>query len=183
LTPFSLQSALIVIGSLLLSSCVTMPVNEVEIRESFDRVAAAKALQPGPNTIAGSALVRQQGGGVVTCAGNTVFLIPATSYARTRMAHIYGSAGWAANDSGRTAVRHVSQGGLSFKNEPPDYLALNRQTTCNAQGFFRFESVADGEFFVMTVVTWTVARAAQGGALVNRVTVVGGQVLEVVLAP
>ena len=140
----------------------------------FDAKQAAAMLQPGPNTISGSALMRQQGGGVVTCAGGKVHLIPATDYAERRMNLIYGS--------GKSIGPY---GGKKFEPDQPAYYQQSRTVLCNAQGFFKFDKVADGDFYVQTVVAWRAGRynTVQGGSLMERVSVKGGQEVEVTLAP
>jgi hypothetical protein len=156
----------------LTTGCATAPP-PVHIPVVYDAAQAQAMLKPGGNTVTGSALIRQQGGGIVTCAGNEVVLVPATEYAKYRINVIYGS--------GRFA--HPS--GLTFTPDNGDYMLNTRRTTCNAQGFFKFEQVSDGEFFVTTRIIWKGGRNndIQGGALLGRVNVRGGQALEVTMAP
>jgi hypothetical protein len=73
--------------------------------------------------------------------------------------------------------------GVSVPQAPNSYVDNMRDTICNAAGFFTFEKVADGEYFVQSNVTWTVGFSSQGGALIRRVTVAGGHAKEVTLAP
>lgn len=153
--------------ALALCGCATQRI--VALPDTFDEVQAAAMLAPGKNTIKGSAVMRQRGGGVVTCAGLAVRLIPATQYAKQRMAQIYGSTNFA-----RQSVR--------FEPESPGYNAAIRSSVCNAQGFFSFESLSDGEFFITTVVAWQVGYAVEGGALMARVAVAGGETKEITLA-
>jgi hypothetical protein len=161
-------------ASLAISGCVTMG-KVVSLHSSFDAEEANRLLQPGKNSIRGSALIRQSGGGVVTCAGNQVELVPATLYAIERMQIIY-----------RNDVRgYASPNMFSDRPVPPDprYMNLTRKTICDAQGFFKFENVADGEFFVFSTIVWQVGSAYQGGHLMQRVSVQGGSTAEIVLAP
>jgi hypothetical protein len=144
----------------------------VKITAPFDAAQAQTLLAPGKNTITGSALIKRQDGIAVTCAGAEVQLIPATAYATQRITAIYGNA-----ERGRARNR------VEFDNNDPAYQSLIRKTTCNAQGFFTFREVADGEFFILTSVVWTVGYNTQGGHLMQRVRVTGGQTQEVVLAP
>jgi hypothetical protein len=143
---------------------------KVSVDTPFDAGQAADLMKPGVNTIKGSALIRQRAGTVVTCAGREVRLIPATGYAKRRMEMIYGSSTYAASVP-------------TFEYTHPGYLALTRSTTCNAQGFFAFDRVADGDFFVATSVTWEAGYTTQGGALMHRVAVAGGEMKEIVLTP
>ena len=51
------------------------------------------------------------------------------------------------------------------------YRALSRETTCDSQGNFTFDRIADGTFYVTTRVTWEVQRySTEGGYLFQRVT-------------
>lgn len=157
---------------LLLGGCVVPPERPVVyLTNAFDEAQASELLKPGTNVVRGSGFMRQQGGGVVTCAGNVVTLIPATRYAQERMAAIYG------------AGRVSSDRKITFSPEVSAYRSLTLTTRCNAQGGFAFERVADGDFFVVTTVSWVVANRAQGGAIYSPVTVRGGRAVEVTLAP
>lgn len=158
-----------------LVGCASSPV---VVSSTFDIEAAKSALQPGSNTIKGSALIRQKGGGVVTCAGREVTLVPATAYADERMRHLYGNTTRGFNPAGLSA----RQG--NFANEPPAFRSMVRTSMCDAQGAFKFADVADGEFYVVSVVTWQVNDYfPEGGALMQRVSVRGGGTEEIVLAP
>lgn len=161
----------------MLSGCVaTNPPRVVVIDTPFDAALATKRLAKGANTIKGSALMRQQGGGVVTCAGRDAELIPDTPYSALRMAAIYGSA---SNGFVRVGTPHVA-----FNPDFTEYRALRRKATCDAQGYFRFGDVADGTFFVITTVAWMAGQySQQGGGLMLRVEVKGGETKEVVLVP
>lgn len=128
---------------------------------------------PGRNTITGSAVVRQAGGGVVTCAGEQVTLTPATAYANRRVQIVYGA--------GTIARPYIQV--PPFSPDVPEYYKFRRTTTCNAQGFFKFENVADGDFILQTPVVWFVNGYTQGGMLLGRVSARGGQVADVTITP
>lgn len=162
----------------LLAGCAA-PRATVQLQSPFDEQRARDLLADGTNTVKGSALLRQVNGGVVTCAGNEVTLIPATMYARERQASIYGP-----------AIVTSSMGPPSMAQPPfplfvPDvasYQQLAKKTRCDAQGFFRFERVASGEFFVTTHVTWRVSEyRIEGGALSKLVAVSDGSTADIVL--
>lgn len=165
-------------GALLLacaavSGCVTLgKAEEVYIGVPFNLAEATASLQPGPNTIKGNAFIRQNGGGVVTCAGNAVFLVPATAYAIARFESLYGNA------RGGFSRRNVK-----FTPDEPEYRAQTRETRCDAAGSFEFAGLADGDFFVTTSVVWTVSYASQGGYVMQRTRVSGGRTINVVVAP
>jgi hypothetical protein len=107
-----------------ITGCATV----VKTNNKFDpEEFKAKLNAKGVNTIAGSALIRQLNGGVVTCAGQRVALIPVTAYSIERFNAIYG------ND-----IRGFNPVGKKFKFEPdyPEYTKLQKETICDAQGFF-----------------------------------------------
>lgn len=158
-----------------LTACATQQVPIVRPVSVFDAAKANEMLQPGANTIKGSALMRQNGGSVVTCAGLEVALIPSTEYARERIEYLYGSV----NKGSSTAL-----GRVKFTSTDPAYITARRSVICDSQGYFKFERVANGEFFLITSITWkTNQYNTQGGTLMQRVTIAGGEVKEVVLAP
>jgi len=141
----------------------------------FDEKAAAFINTQGRNTIEGQAFMRQAGGGVVTCAGEEVSLIPRTEYAIQRITQIYG------ND---TKGRTTSLGGARGEGSPA-YTQMRRNTVCDAQGNFSFRNVANGTYYVTTRVVWNVGNSwiPEGGNLMQRVTVAGGQAQRLVLSP
>lgn len=145
------------------------------IAADFDAKQAQEMLRPGENSIRGSALIRQSGGGVVTCAGGRVSLIPATQYANERTA-------------GQFPAMHDERGFsrkiyLQFDPDERAYAQLMRHTSCDAQGYFDFQNITDGTFYVRTSVSWRVADQEQGGLLVHRVTLKQGDKVTIVLAP
>lgn len=157
-----------------LSGCAT---HQYTPKEKFDAVATKELLKNGSNSIKGSALIRQGGGGVVTCAGQEVGLAPATPYQQERMFAIYGNfySGYNPAFGGRQ---------VEFQGEDPEYKYLIKKTTCDAQGFFKFEKIADGDFYVVSVILWKVnPYFYEGGSLMQRITVKGGETKEIVLAP
>jgi len=135
-------------------------------------------LEQGENTIKGSALIRQRGGGVVTCAGCEVVLIPATDYARERIRTIYGNEikGYNTAGFGRKQVK--------FDSSEPEYFQLMKKTIGDAQGYFSFPNIKDGDYFVVTYIAWKVNDYFyEGGNLMQYVVVSGGGTKEIVLAP
>lgn len=161
---------LVTLAGLSLAACAPT-VMQVPLTPD-DMELAAAMLQTGTSTIRGSALLRQRGGGVVTCAGNDVFLIPATDSASRELRRIFGS------DQGyvpRGGDASLGGGTLVAPPEP------NRRAACNAQGFFSFDGVRPGRWYLMTIVTWTVGDQYQGGTLLGMAEVSEGGEIEVVL--
>jgi hypothetical protein len=168
------QTAIIAALLVVLTGCAT---HKYTPKAKFDEAATQDLLKDGPNSIKGSALIRQGGGGVVTCAGQEALLAPATAYQQERMFALYGNfySGYNPAFGGRQ---------VEFQGEDPGYKYLIKRTTCDAQGSFKFEKIADGDFYVVAVVLWkTDPYFYQGGTLMQRVTVKGGETKEIVLAP
>ncbi|SDY18064.1 hypothetical protein [Citreimonas salinaria] len=146
----------------------------IETTVPFNPNEVAFINQRGAADIEGQAFFRQQGGGVVTCAGEEVTLVPAGQYATQRMSQIYGNV-----NGGRINVfQGASQEGL-----PPQYVSMVRSSMCDAEGDFRFADVANGDYYVTTRVLWTVGNSIipEGGALAQRVSIRNGQDARVLL--
>ncbi|MDA8012230.1 MAG: hypothetical protein MPK09_08630 [Gammaproteobacteria bacterium] len=170
-----------------LAGCVAPP-KQITLQSEFDADEARRLLAKGDNTIKGSALMRQLDGDVVTCAGREVLLQPATTYAHEVVAHMFGSetkglATWRPAGTWGTLDYPATWGNVYFPNEASGFWALDKRTTCDAQGFFEFTDVADGSFFVLTIVQWTALDVQQGGAMMQKVEVKGGETKKIVLAP
>ena len=131
----------------------------------------------GQNVIKGSALIRQNRGSTVTCAGSTVRLFPATNYSKERIAALYGDQFGGFNKRGLF-------GKVQFSENPSAYLQATKKTTCDAQGYFTFDNVGDGEWYAMTTITWkTNDYIPEGGNLAKLITVKGGETVNIVLSP
>ncbi|WP_146180674.1 hypothetical protein [Pseudomonas sp. HMWF032] len=167
---YKLCALLALAGVVLVGCAIAKPVN---LTSSFNAQEARELTRPGVNIVSGSALIRQNGGGVVTCAGLQVLLIPKTAYAAERMRVIYGN-----TERGYNSVYRQ----VAFNPEIPEYQSINRSTLCDAQGHFSFDDVADGSFFVVSQIVWNVG-GPQGGAVMQAVTVRGGESKQLVLSP
>lgn len=161
------------VATLVVAGCST--TQKVQLSSNFDEKAVAHLLGPGPNQITGSALIRQGGGGVVTCAGGVVYLMPVTPYAKEWARYVYGS--------DLEGYHRTGGAGVEFTNLNLQFAGSVRMTNCNAQGFFAFNDVADGDFYVFTKINWRVGGDIQGGSLMKTASVRGGQKKEIVLAP
>lgn len=133
----------------------------VSITTPFDREAHAPYYLAGTGSIHGQAFLRQQGGGVVTCAGSPVLVVPATAYFREAFS--------------------ILRTGRPVTGQPAEVQQLGHQSVCDAQGNFHVGNLAAGQWFVTTEVSWTVGYAAQGGGLLTEVTVADGQPTQVLL--
>ncbi|MDA8002797.1 MAG: hypothetical protein MPL62_16060 [Alphaproteobacteria bacterium] len=165
---------------------IAQPEPEIEVitlQNEFNADEARALLAKGNNTIKGSALIRQQGGGVVTCAGQEVDLLPNTAYARERISHIYGNVTKGVSWFQEQALEY-----WEFDHTAPEYRDLQKITVCDAQGYFKFTNVADGSFFVITDISWSTSGSTnwsewEGGFLMQRVDIRNGETREIVLAP
>lgn len=108
----------------------------------------------------------------MTCAGEEVHLVSWTRYSAERFGKIYG-----------TVVRPAIAV-ATVEAAEPGYLDLVRSTRCDADGRFAFNGLADGAYFVQTVVSWeTVSSGSQGGAVMAPVSVADGATAKVVVSP
>jgi hypothetical protein len=157
-----------------LAGCVSA-VRVVSLKQPFDKDKADRLLRPGNNTIRVNAFLRQEGGGVVTCAGEDVRLVPVTELADEHITVRYGSplGGY---------VSFFQAAYVRIINEDPEYTGKQRTATCSSDGRVTFDKVANGSFYITTLVSWTVQNVKQGGFLSKRVSVEGGENIEVVLS-
>lgn len=160
------------------------PPSPINISAAFDEAAARLQMGDGQGVLIGNAFMRQQGGGVVTCAGSPVFVIPATAYAIERMQSLYQGPVLANATSFRKSLdAQYDTLVRKFAPDPPAYTELTRRTTCDAQGNFSFNGLKDGRYFVSTAVSWSTGSwRQQGGNLASQVEIKGGRADRLVMA-
>jgi hypothetical protein len=168
--------AALAIAIAILAGCATArsDTTSVTIAEPFDEASAIAQMKAGTSSLKGSALLRKQNGGVVTCAGFEAMLVPATAYARARVRAIYG------NESGGLNSADARRN-PTFTPNPPAYSQLTQKTGCDAQGSFAFKSITGGDFYVVAPVIWKTSSGEQGGILSKLVTLREGEAKEIVL--
>ena len=159
---------------LILTACVPSP-EVIKSTVDFDKEAASIINKKGKATVSGQAFLKQGGGGVVTCAGADALLFPATEYAKERITGIFG------NEDGGYRTLNVYRGGLFEASTNSDYLAYTRRVVCDAEGDFNFDSVANGEYYVNSTVSWYVGNDSQGGALSKKISVKNGKDVRILL--
>lgn len=128
--------------------------------------------RPGANIIAGKVAFRQ-GAVRYTCAGASVVLTPETPWSTRRMAALYGSAEHSALPADEVRARTPS----APAGDAGPYV---KRTTCDDAEQFAFGGLADGSWYVITVVR-PVGGTGGTMALMKRVTVRGGRTVPVVL--
>jgi hypothetical protein len=157
-----------------LAGCASGPVT---LTSRFDPAEVGWFAGRGTNTISGSAIVRSDRGTVKTCAALAVVLFPVSAYARERMRYLYGSEEEGFNPllGGRPA---------DFGGDNLRYLQTARTSRCDAKGRFSFRELPDGDYYVVTTVTWHEGHFTldQGGSLMLRVQVTTGETREILLA-
>lgn len=164
---------LVVVGLSILALAGCRGPQTLEPMTDFDTNAASIINKKGSGSISGQAFLKQAGGGVVTCAGNEVELIPATDYATQRLRMMYGS-----DDYG---YRNMAMQGVT-RAEEDSYYTMTRNSLCDAQGNFTFKGVASGTYYVTTSVTWAVNQYRYaGGTLMHKVEVKSGRNAELIL--
>jgi hypothetical protein len=126
----------------------------------WDPVEHEAYAAPGTGAISGQAFLRQQGGGVVTCAGSSVIAMPATTYFRRLSAYAKTRTPVQIDDRAR---------------------GLMKDGQCDAEGNFLFDRLPAGDWLVSTEVKWWVGYLQQGGGLQRQVTVSDGQAARVLL--
>jgi hypothetical protein len=159
-----------------ISGCVSMAKLEpIVLKEKFNAIEAKELMQEGNNSIKGSALIRQAGGTVVTCAGTEITLIPATKYAKERMLNLYGNI--------NNGFISINKRFASFTSTEPEYNSMQKNTVCDAQGFFKFDKVMSGEYFLITSIVWRLQQYQNaGGHLMKKINLIDGQNLETTLS-
>lgn len=128
----------------------------------FDSNHHSEYNKTGNSTVRGQAFLRQKGGGVVTCAGSQVMLIPATPYFREAI--------------------NMARAGQRKPILSPEAQDLRKTSTCDSQGNFSFSKVPAGKWFLVTEVSWIVAGLSQGGGLLEEITTDNDSVTEIIMS-
>lgn len=182
-----MKKVFLVCAMLFLCSCAGPRI--VTLTEPFDENQAKELMKSGKNTIEGSAVFRQDNGGIQKCAGLPVILVPVTKYAQERANALYGDGDKREIVAG---VRYPMFTGQYYNvTLSPDihaYQHYYKETTCDIDGKFLFTNIADGDFFILSEITWLVPNAAHGtdtngGVLLQKVNVKGGERKTVILSP
>jgi hypothetical protein len=133
--------------TLILGGCVVQ--KPIQINSPFDAEQARKQLEKGNSSITGEAFVKKIDGGIVTCAGSEVVLIPATDYAKERLSYKYGSSG----KQYRT-IMDLMTNPQTFIPDPIEYSQYEKIAQCNSLGHFQFNNIKNGEYFIIATVAW-----------------------------
>jgi hypothetical protein len=151
-----------------LTGCVATPPTAREpdrLRTPFVAADYAAFARDGTGSLRAQAFLRQRGGGVVTCAGSTAFLLPHAEYFLE----------WTWYMRERRRVEHDEQTMAALGR-------VIRRTQCDAQGNFGFDKLPGGRYIVITEVTWDVAGRRQGGSVMAAVTIADGGAESMILS-
>jgi hypothetical protein len=154
---------------LLIACTACVPSTTLEAR--FDANASRYVLETGANTIIGHASLISRNGHVRTCKFDGVLLIPTTAYSSERMSVAFGN-----TNGGYT--RWYSYESLPDNDQ---YEKFSRHAECDEAGSFMFKDVADGEYFVLSKITWWQRWSHGGGYLMKRLSVADHQHKEIAL--
>jgi hypothetical protein len=163
-----LRSSFVVVVAAACVQCGGVDIQEVP-RPNFDPAIASYALETGATEVIGSAFARQRGGGVVSCAGNDVWLLPDEPFFAWVVTPVVVRV--------TESALSLSGGGSSTTREWPiatrlrDTMQYARRSQCDIDGRFRFSDVPRGQYIVATVILWEVGRSQQGGAAVEAFTI------------
>jgi hypothetical protein len=167
---------------LALAGCTPGPRMEV-VSTPINVEELAPYGRPAKTRIEGQAFMVQRGGGVVTCAGNPVYLIPATDFFSD-----------AIRSAARGAVVGISESEIARLdevhhriNQTPGATDLIHTARCDATERFRFQAVAARPWIAVTLVRWDTfsrdGRAfSQGGMLTQEFMPLEGRTTEIILS-
>lgn len=154
---------------LVLVGCVTPGVPYTYLNEYEPELLPKLENEKDSNSISGSAFLRQGGGGIVNCAGNTVMLRKQLSLGLERNAY---AREYLALSSRDRAVTTTDPRLIQFQSDLRGISnSMNQQTTCDVDGKFSFSDVSPGTYTVKTKVYWVVGDQGQGGILGSSVVI------------
>jgi hypothetical protein len=138
-----------------------------EYNFKFNEKEYESYLKSGTNTVTGQAFLSQSGGGVVTCAGQSVLMYPDGEYFKKRDSYID-------SDMDKECSR------LSGLDNAAK--ALINTSQCDAQGNFEFHKVPAGDYIISVNVSWYAGYDKQGGIMRKKVTVRDGEINKFIIS-
>jgi len=158
-------SVLVIVGAAGCATATIAPPTWSPTSESAE-VEYQRYHPTGTGSVHGQAFLTKAGGAVVTAAGRTVTLDPATTI---------GDEWW--NKAGKVWVFR------DMTHPSPSFLKNRRVTTADAEGRFRFSSLPAGRYYLRTEVTWEVGGSipTQGGLVGTTVEVKDATATEVIV--
>lgn len=137
-----------------------------QLTTPFSADAFAWSQKPGTGVIAGQGFLRAQGGIIMAAANEAVTLVPRTAY----------------TDEIVAATRQVGFFDRYHNVEKaPEYNQFRRVQKADPFGYFRFENLPAGEWYIVTRVIWYTRNQLQeiqlnGGLMWGLITIADGEV-------
>lgn len=155
--------------ALLAQGCVTLgqtkPPTEYRA-EGYNAEENAPYARAGTSTITGQAFLKTRGGDVKYAAGETVYLMPGTAYAR----EIY--------------TKSFQRGIQLLPAVDERHSATVRITTSDGEGRFKFSSLPAGTYYLAVDVFWEIPRSGKmqrtGGVAIAEVRIGEGETMDVI---
>lgn len=132
--------------------------------------------------VSGEAFLKTNGGFVMTCAGNSVylekfskdnFLISSASLAGYTkiLAELKSALPYRADEEKEELEEEIKKLQEKIKNIPKDNV---KETTCDSQGKFVFSGLKPDEYLIVTTVQWEIRGEKQGGKISKTITLKEG---------
>lgn len=162
-----MHRALCLLPVLMIAACAERKPPMVTMTNPITAEQVALYKEGGTGRISGQAFLRKDSGGVVTCAGSEVFLMPDTV-------------------STREVVERMRDGKVAdmrIGGERPSKLFPHafKKRWCDRYGSFRFDQLADGAWIIMTAVHWRANYQEHGSVIVGYVDVEKDAAQDIVL--
>lgn len=143
----NLTKCFIVLLSASVVSCAVAPKKQPMLTH-YSAEDHVDFTQSGSASTSGQAFLKQAGGGIVTCAGNEVILMPDTPYFKEM-------------------ISILQSNNLPDIKEKGAYAGVSRKQICDAQGNFYFDKLPSKKWILMTSVNWVVSYEQQGDILIE----------------
>lgn len=178
--------------AVVVSSCAIQQKPKLVLTHPYDASEVQKLSNlRGKNKLIVNGFLRTNNGEVKTCAAMTVYLKPLTARNEEIAQKVFGNieGGIILYDS-VTGDNTSPYSGIEGEEELLKLPNYNRTETCNSDARATFNNVADGTYYVAADIVWQVHRvdwlgtqrvAAEGGSIMRRVAVRGGETKEVIL--
>ena len=152
-----------------LSGCVSTVQPQPQNVQSFYPSEYWNHTEVGNGVITGEGFLRQRGGGVVTCAGSPVSLLPNTQYFRQFVKKSLNN-------------RYLSPLLRTKRHITAEMKSVIRETYCDAQGKFTFYNLPSENWIIMTNVSWDVGYRQEGGDIAEFIKSIDGQTVSGILS-
>jgi hypothetical protein len=140
---------------------------------AFNAAEFAWSTKPGKGSVLGQ-VTYKAGGKAYVCSENGVVLSPETAWVRRRMEILYQSSDHATQPAADVRAR-------SPPERNPAYDQVVKRAQCDATGKFTFANLADGTWYVISVIRTAPNVAAGEMAVMRRVVIKNGAAVKVSL--